>query len=109
MLGASVVRGHVEPSSLLGHGAEVAHDATVINSVLGARSVVDRGAHVENSVLLPGARVGAVARVSGSILGHRCVVAEGCDLAAVTVVGDDYEVGAGTRLTNARVPAEMPS
>ena len=54
MLGAPLVRGHVEPSSLLGAGAEVAHDATVINSVLGARSVVERGAHVENSVLLAG-------------------------------------------------------
>jgi mannose-1-phosphate guanylyltransferase len=109
MLGAPIVRGHVEPSSLLGPGAEVAHDATVINSVLGTRSVVERGAHVENSVLLSGARVGAVARVSGSILGHNCVVAEGCELAPVTVVGDEVVVVAGTRLSNARVPAEMPS
>lgn len=109
MLGAPVVRGEVHPSSLLGAGAQVAHDATVTGSVIGARAVVERGAHVDNSVLLPGARVGADARVSGSILGHDCVVAEGCDLSPVTVVGDGFEVPQGAHLVDARVPAEMAS
>ena len=108
-LGAPVVRGEVRPSSLLGVGAVVAHDATVVNTVLGARSEVDRGAHVEGSVLLPGARVGAGARVSGSVLGHNCVIAERCELTAVTVVGDDVEIPAGARFADARVPAEAAS
>ena len=54
-----------------------------------------------------GARVGAGARVAGSILGRDCVVAEGCELSPVTVVGDEAVVPAGARLTDARVPAEM--
>jgi mannose-1-phosphate guanylyltransferase len=108
-LGAPVVRGDVRPSSLLGAGAQVAQGATVTASVIGARGVVDRDAQVEHSVLLPGARVGAGARVAGSILGHGCVVAEGCELSAVTVVGDDVEVPEGARLVDARVPAEMAS
>jgi mannose-1-phosphate guanylyltransferase len=108
-LGAPIIRGEVRPPSLLGAGAQLASDATVSASVLGARSVVDRGAFVEESVLLPGARVGAGARVAGSILGRDCVVAEGCELSAVTVVGDEAVVPAGARLTDARVPAEMVS
>jgi acetyltransferase-like isoleucine patch superfamily enzyme len=47
--------------------------------------------------------------VAGSILGRNCVVAEGCELAPVTVVGDGFVVPAGARLTDARVPAEMAS
>jgi NDP-sugar pyrophosphorylase family protein len=108
-LGAPTVRGEVQPPSLLGAGAHVAAEATITASVLGARSTVEQGAHVEHSVLLPGARVGAGARVSGSILGRNCVVAEGCALAPVTVVGDDVVVPEGARLADARVPAEMAS
>jgi mannose-1-phosphate guanylyltransferase len=108
-LGAPVVRGAVYGPSLLGAGAQIAHDATVTGSVIGARAVVERGAHVENSVLLPGARVGVGAQVVGSILGHDCVVGAGCELSPVTVVGDDVEVPEGTRLADARVPAEMAS
>ncbi len=108
-LGAPNVRGEVLPPSLLGIGAQVAGEATVSASVIGARSVVEHGARVEHSVLLPGARVGAGARVSGSILGRNCVIAEGCELSPVTVVGDDVVVPAGARLTDARVPAEMVS
>ncbi len=108
-LAAPVVRGEVRPYSLLGSGAQIGHGATVTGSVIGARAVVERGAHVEDSVLLPGARVGAEARVTGSILGHGAVVAEGCELAPVTVVGDEFEVPAGERLVDARVPEEMAS
>ena len=99
----------MRPYSLLGTGAEVAHGATVIGSVIGARAVVERGAEVENSVLLPGARVGAGARVAGSILGYGAVVAEGCELSPITVVGDEFEVPPGERLVDARVPADMAS
>jgi len=108
-LGPPLVRGDVRGPSLLGSGAQISNGATAVASVLGARSVVERDAHVENSVLLPGARVGAGASVSGSILGHNCVVAQGCELSPVTVVGDEVEVPEGSRLVDARVPAEMVS
>ena len=105
-LGAPTISGAVQPPSLLGDGAHVAKGATVIASVVGAGCVVEPGACVEGSVLLGGARVGAGARVAGSILGRNCVVAEGCELTPVTVVGDDMVVPAGARLADARVPAE---
>ncbi len=47
--------------------------------------------------------------MTGSILGHDCVVGEGCELAPVTVVGDEVVVPEGARLADARVPAEMAS
>jgi glucose-1-phosphate adenylyltransferase len=100
------VRGQIRPSSLLGPGAQVSHNATVTASVIGTRAVVEQDAWVENSVLLPGARVGAGARVEGSILGHDCVVGEGCELSAVTVVGDRFEVTPGRHLADARVPGQ---
>jgi mannose-1-phosphate guanylyltransferase len=106
-LGTPVVTGELGPPSLVGDEVEVMAGAIVIASVLGARSVVEGGARVEGSVLLPGARVGAGAVVSGSILGRNSVVAEGCALGAVTVVGDGMVVPAGTRLVDARVPAEL--
>jgi NDP-sugar pyrophosphorylase family protein len=53
--------------------------------------------------------VGEGARVVGSILGHDCVIAAGCALSPVTVVGDEFEVPEGARLVDARVPAEMAS
>ncbi len=46
--------------------ATVAGDATVRESVVGARAVIEPGASVVGSVIFPGARVGAGARVSGS-------------------------------------------
>ncbi len=108
-LGPPTVRGEVLAHSLLGAGAQVAAEAHVVASVIGARSVVERGARVEHSVLLPGARVGEGARVAGSILGRDCVVSEGCELSPVTVVGDDVVVPEGALLADARVPAEMVS
>jgi mannose-1-phosphate guanylyltransferase len=108
-LGAPVVRGEVRPPCLLGAGAQVSGDATVIASVLGARSIVETRAHIEGSVLLPGARVGAGSRVVGSILGRNSVIAEGCELTPVTVVGDEIVVPSGARLDDARVPGEMAS
>lgn len=46
--------------------AEISRDATVRDSVVGARAVVEPGASVVGSVVFPGARIGAGARVSGS-------------------------------------------
>ena len=49
---------------------------------------------------------GGRGRVSGSILGHGAWSPRDADLGRVTVVGDDVVVGAGSSLTDARVPAE---
>jgi len=108
-LGDPVNEGEVRGPTLLGDAATVASGATVTASVLGAGATVASGARVEGSVLLPGARVEAGARVQGSILGRRAVVARDCELLPVTVVGDDVTVPAGTRLVDARVPAEQAS
>ena len=108
-VGDPVVAGSVAGPGLVGDAAVVADGAAVSGSVLGARSVVASGARVEDSVLLPGARVGAASTVRGSILGRDCVVAEGCELGPVTVVGDAWSVPAGEHLVDARVPADMAS
>jgi NDP-sugar pyrophosphorylase family protein len=70
---------------------------------------VETSAVVDRSVLLPGARVGVGARVVGSIVGHDVDVGERCELAPLTVVGDGESLSAGTRLANARVPAQVAS
>jgi UDP-3-O-[3-hydroxymyristoyl] glucosamine N-acyltransferase len=45
------------------------------------------------------------ASVIGSIVGRNAVVAEGCEVAALTVVGDGEVLGRGVHLNHARVPA----
>jgi NDP-sugar pyrophosphorylase family protein len=108
-LGVPVIDGDLVAPSLVGDGATVAKGAVVTSSVLGAGSMVRPGARVEGSVLLPGATVEEDAVVTGSILGRGCVVAAECRLSPVTVVGDGFVVPAGSRLIDARVPAEMAS
>jgi mannose-1-phosphate guanylyltransferase len=108
-LGEPEIEGDLVAPSLVGEGASIAAGAVVTASVVGARAVVRPGARVEGSVLLPGATVEEGAVVMGSILGRDCVVSGGSRLAPVTVIGDGVVVPAGSRLTDARVPAEMAS
>jgi mannose-1-phosphate guanylyltransferase len=108
-IGEPSVRGEVGPASLIGDGAVIEPGAAVTHSVVGAHGHVAGGARVEGSVMLPGAKVGAGAVVEGSILGRDCVVAEGCRITPVTVVGDRAVVPAGARLADARVEAELAS
>jgi len=98
--------GEVGPCSLIGDRATISAGAVVRRSVVGADCKVESSAVVEGSVLLPGAHVGPGARVLGSILGYRAHVSQDCELAPVTVVGDDELLAPGTRLAGARVPAE---
>jgi mannose-1-phosphate guanylyltransferase len=104
-VGSPRVEGDVRRWSFVGDAAVIDVGGVVASSVVGAGAVVARGAVVEGSVLLSGARVGGGARVTGSIVGHDAVVAEGCVLSDLTVVGDRATVPAGARLTEARVPA----
>ena len=105
VLGSPTVEGDVGPYSLIGAGAVIAAGARVASSVVGAGSVVEKGAVVERSLLLPGARVGGGASVTGSILGRNAVVAEDCQVSALTVVGDNEVLDRGVCLSQARVPA----
>jgi len=104
-LGRPTVDGDVRPFSLIGDGAVIAAGAVVESSVVGARSVIEKGAVVEGSVLLPGVHVDGGASIVGSIVGRNAVVGEGCELTALTVVGDGEVLGRGVHLSNARVPA----
>jgi mannose-1-phosphate guanylyltransferase len=85
--------------------AEVATDAAVKRSVVGAGAVVADGARVENSVLLPGVRVCTSAVVEGSVVGEGAVVAEGAHVVRGSVVGDGEVVGRDTHVEGERVPA----
>ena len=107
VLGSPVIEGEVRASSLIADGATVGADAVVADTVVGARCHVAPGACVEGSVLLPGARVESDAVVIGSILGHDCVVEQGCRVLPVTVVADGVAVPPGSRLDDARFPADM--
>jgi mannose-1-phosphate guanylyltransferase len=84
--------------------AEVASDAAVKRSVVGAGAVVARGARVESSVLLPGVRVCTSAVVEGSVVGEGAVVAEGAHVLRGSVVGDGEVVGPGRHVDGERVP-----
>jgi mannose-1-phosphate guanylyltransferase len=84
--------------------AEVATDAAVKRSVVGAGAVVAHGARVENAVLLPGVRVCTSAVVEGSVVGEGAVVAEGAHVLGGSVVGDGEIVGPGTHVDGKRVP-----
>jgi NDP-sugar pyrophosphorylase family protein len=104
VMGSPTVAGEVRPFSLIGAGAVIAAGARVESSVVGAGSVIERGAVVEGSVLLPGVHVDSGASVTGSILGRRAVVAEDCEVSALTVVGDDEVLHRGVHLRQARIP-----
>jgi mannose-1-phosphate guanylyltransferase len=66
-------------------GAEIASDARVESSCLGARAVIEAGAGVERSVLLPGAVVCAGARVIDSILGEGAKVSAGVGVTGAAI------------------------
>ncbi|HEU4481314.1 MAG TPA: NDP-sugar synthase, partial [Actinomycetota bacterium] len=76
---------------VVGDGAEVAEDARVSSSCVGAGTTVAPRAIVERSVLLPGVRIGAGARVIGSVLGEGAVVDDGAVLEDETI-GDRERV-----------------
>ena len=82
--------------------SDVANDATISRSVIGAGAVVAAGAHVVNSVILPGARIGAAAHVHDSIVAGQ--IGSGARLTRV-VIGADAEIPAGAELSDVRVPS----
>jgi mannose-1-phosphate guanylyltransferase len=95
----------VEPPALIGDGAWVAPDASVANSVIGARCRIHPGARVVESVLMPDVEVGKGAVVSRSILGRASGVGEGAEVSGLSVIGDGFLVEPGAHLDGARLPA----
>ncbi|MCP3855284.1 MAG: NDP-sugar synthase [Actinomycetia bacterium] len=86
--------------------ADIAPDATVEGSIVGATAVVGAGAQVSYSLVHAGATIGADAVVHGSIVGAGAVVESGCRLAGLTVIGSDTRVPPNTELDGGRLPAD---
>jgi mannose-1-phosphate guanylyltransferase len=87
---------------------EVAHGATVVNSVLGQGVTVAAGAFVESSVCFDRVRIAAGAEVRSSILGYGARVEAGALVTSLTIVGDGAVVEPGMRLAGSRLPALVP-
>lgn len=104
-LGAGVIDGDVQPSSLIGDAAFIASAATVEESVIGGGARVEGDAVVRNSLLLPGAVVQAGARVEHSIIGEGAVIGSGAIVTELTVVQGRAVVEPGAALAGERVAA----
>lgn len=86
--------------------AAVDPDAFVEHSVVMDGATVGAGARVSGSAVLPGARIEAGATLDRAIVGPGAVVGAGAFLDALTVVGADVEVEAGSKWHDARIPSE---
>jgi mannose-1-phosphate guanylyltransferase len=90
---------NVRPPAVIGEGCEIAPDAVIgARTVLGRGVHVERGAHIEGSVVLDGAHVGAGARIIRSIVAADAHIGEGCQLVGEVVIGAGVRVGAGNKL-----------
>jgi mannose-1-phosphate guanylyltransferase len=83
--------------------ADIAADATVARSVVGAGAVIESGATVRGSVIMAGARVGARAVVERAIVGRRAHVGSEARVDDVAVLGDDASVAPGLRVSGGTV------
>jgi mannose-1-phosphate guanylyltransferase len=83
--------------------AEVAGDAKVVRSVLGAGVVVGAGAEVRDAVLLPGAHVGPGAVIDRAVLGRDVEVGADARIDDLAVLGDQAVVAAGLRVSGGSV------
>jgi len=85
-------------------GADVHPGATVQGSIVAAHAVVADGALVERALVMAGARVGRGAVIRDSIVGAGAVVGEGAVVEALSVLGDDCAVEAGSVLSGRPFP-----
>jgi mannose-1-phosphate guanylyltransferase len=86
-------------------GADVAHDAQLIGSVVATGARVATGATVEQSLLLPGAEIAADATVRDSVVAGR--VGRGAEVRG-SVIGPSYEVPERAVVTDERLPRSAP-
>lgn len=83
---------------------ELADGAVARDSVIGDGVVLGSGATVERSVLFDGVQLGAGAIVRDSIVASGARIGDGARVLDRSVIGDGYEVPAGTELSEVRLP-----
>lgn len=91
---------------LVGEGARVEAGARVRGSVLGPRTVVERGAELDGAVLHAGARVSNGSIVRQSAIGADSVLKPEVTVGDFTIVGAGATVASGTQISAGRVPAD---
>ena len=72
--------------------------------VIGAGSVVARGAQIRNSLLLPGAVLEEHVTCDSSIIGQDARIGRDATCENLTVIGREAVIAAGEHLDSARVP-----
>ena len=107
--GSIAADARVEPPVLLGPGARVASGARVSQSVLGPGCSVEKGASVVRSVMLEGASAANEASALDAVIGPRATLEDGAVAARGTMIGASTVVAAGSRLSGARVPVQVPT
>ena len=81
--------------------ANVAPDAVITNSIVGAGATIEFGAKITDSVILPGAYVATQNVVNNSIVMGRI---DPCCRVNHTTIGADVTVQAGSQLSDALIP-----
>ena len=99
----------VEPPVLLGPDVNIASGAHVSQAVLGAGSSVEKGGRVVGSVMLERACVGNDASALDAVIGPEAMLEEGAVAADGTIIGASAVIAAGSRLSGARVPVQVPT
>jgi NDP-sugar pyrophosphorylase family protein len=99
----------VEPPVLLGPDVTIASGAHVSQAVLGSGSSVEKGGRVVGSVMLERACVGNDASALDAVIGPEAMLEEGAVAADGTIIGASAVVAAGSRLSGARVPVQVPT
>jgi mannose-1-phosphate guanylyltransferase len=82
----------------------LADGARVDNSVIGSDVTIGAGAVVEGSVLMDGVIVEAGSEIRDSLIGEGVLIESGCRLSDLCVIGDGYQVVAGSQLAGQRLP-----
>ncbi|MDQ6613885.1 MAG: NDP-sugar synthase [Actinomycetota bacterium] len=88
--------------------AEVDPAASVTESIIAAGASVAEGARVERALVMSGARVGRSAVVRDSIIGAGALVGDGAVIEGLSILGDGFEVEAGTAARGLLFPPSAP-
>jgi mannose-1-phosphate guanylyltransferase len=97
------IEGEIVGPSVIFEDCQIAADARVERSVLGAGSVIESGALVIDSVLMEGGHVASDAKVTGSVLGPHATVGQRADVRPTSVLGAHAVVASGTVVDGERV------
>jgi len=99
----------VEPPVLLGADVTIASGAHVSQAVLGAGCSVEKAGRVVGSVMLERACVGNDASALDAVIGPDALLEHGAVAADGTIIGASAVIAAGSRLSGARVPVQVPT